>query len=232
MGLDAVEIVMDLEDRLGVSTRDEDLAHCRTVADLAAVFIAALPRPGVCPTAACFYELRRALVRDAGFARADIHPAANLHQLFPRRAARRRQWRQLRKTFPALPGLILSTRADTALLAMAAALFIVAVPTGGLLIATAGMPAGIALAILLAAAVLACFLYVQRLLATHFPPGHHALGDVVRSAAPGAIRIEGEHLLRSLHVVQTVRETIARQTGIPLEQIQPQSELLRDLKLD
>ncbi len=44
MGLDGVELVMAVEDRFGVKLPDSECSHVRTVADLAALVIAKLPR--------------------------------------------------------------------------------------------------------------------------------------------------------------------------------------------
>ena len=59
MGLDGVELVMEVEDHFKVILPDAECAQVRTVADLGALVISRLPRSGrTCPTARRFFDLR------------------------------------------------------------------------------------------------------------------------------------------------------------------------------
>lgn len=96
MGMDGVELVMDIEERFGVSIADEDAAGIRTVGELcdylrdrAKAFLATS-----CPTATAFYRLRRALIDGLGCARSEVKPATRLETLVPLQG-RLRAWRQL-----------------------------------------------------------------------------------------------------------------------------------------
>ncbi len=73
MGLDGVELVMELEDHFGLAIPDKDAGHLITIgmtSKYIAERLAELPWPaGVCPTAKAFYSLRRELGAQAGVAR-------------------------------------------------------------------------------------------------------------------------------------------------------------------
>jgi acyl carrier protein len=95
MGLDAVELVMETEERFGVHLPDEECAHIRTVADLAALVISKLTvESAACPTSRTFYRVRRAFV-DGGISRKNVRPGTRLSDLDPKK--RRRTLRKLRR---------------------------------------------------------------------------------------------------------------------------------------
>ncbi|MBB3207172.1 acyl carrier protein [Rhodopirellula rubra] len=61
MGLDAVEILMDVEDHFGITIRSTESERVRTVGDLVAVIQKRIDatRSAVCPSLASFFNLRR-----------------------------------------------------------------------------------------------------------------------------------------------------------------------------
>jgi hypothetical protein len=99
MGLDVVELVMELEDEFGLSISDEVaeklLVSVGTTIDLV---LAELRRrdgeAGVCATARSFYRLRRGLVRDCEVRHADVRLDVAIGELLPRRQ-QRRAWQRV-----------------------------------------------------------------------------------------------------------------------------------------
>jgi hypothetical protein len=87
MGLDIVEMVMDVEERFGISIPDSEAAGARTVGDLSDLverFLAGMPQAAVssmCLTSMAFFRLRRGLVESCGVARKSIRPEARLEEL-------------------------------------------------------------------------------------------------------------------------------------------------------
>src|SRR5262245_39463590 len=68
MGLDVIELIMDIEDRFSVSISDADAQRVSTVGDLY-VFLLARTRwgaDGPCPTGRACYRLRRTLTQQLG----------------------------------------------------------------------------------------------------------------------------------------------------------------------
>jgi hypothetical protein len=99
MGLEAVELVLDVEDRFAVSIADAEAGQVRTVGDLYQLVLAKAKRPddGCCLTAIVFHRLRRALASCCGVRSAEIRPATPLDGLLPRGKAARR-WRALERS--------------------------------------------------------------------------------------------------------------------------------------
>jgi acyl carrier protein len=96
MGLDAVELIMDVEKTFGIEIDEHDLQDIRTVGGLHAYVLAhaeQTERP-VCCSAHSFYHLRRALVSTLDLPREALTPSSDLASLLPLRS-RRRLWARL-----------------------------------------------------------------------------------------------------------------------------------------
>ena len=96
MGLDTVELVMEIEDEFEVSIPDAVAAELSTPGQVAEYLVNALGGrmdvgvTGVCPTARPFYRLRQELQARYATPRASIRPDAAVGGLVPRE--RRRDW--------------------------------------------------------------------------------------------------------------------------------------------
>jgi hypothetical protein len=68
MGLDVVELVMELEDRFGIDLTDEDLEGTQTVADLYRLVVSKLEHKEAwpCLTSVLFLRMRKALMELGG----------------------------------------------------------------------------------------------------------------------------------------------------------------------
>jgi acyl carrier protein len=94
MGLDTVELVLNVEDAFDVKISDDKLPELKTVGDLYEYILAQtqMPLSGNCLTASAFYELR------AGFAdlgiTVRIAPSTKLVEILPRKN-RRQLWQRL-----------------------------------------------------------------------------------------------------------------------------------------
>lgn len=227
MGLDGVELVMEVEDRFNVRLADHDVERVRTVADLAALVLARMPfLRGACPTARSFYELRT-LLTSRGIKRSDIRPRTRLAELFP--PGSREAWKSLCAEDRRLPRLRVNPRVDGVLL-WSAALSIVAwfMAMAVLLAKGDGFAALITLGVVAVGG--AAFALTRSALARHFPTGMETVGDIARAIAP--IERSGNRLLDELRVLEEVRRLTAEQLGLPLERVRPESDFVRDLEMD
>jgi hypothetical protein len=88
MGLDIVELMMDIEERFGIRLSDDRAERMRTVSDLYVYLLARTHRiaPVPCPTSRAFYHLRRTLIGELGVDRARVRPSARLRDLLPAEA--------------------------------------------------------------------------------------------------------------------------------------------------
>lgn len=88
MGLDTVELVMELEDEFELGIPDEDAERLTTIGETCDYLVGRLcgrPAPtGLpCPSAQAFYRLRRELTTRLGIVRRAIHPKSAIGDLVP-----------------------------------------------------------------------------------------------------------------------------------------------------
>ena len=96
MGLDLVELAMEIEDEFAFTMPDEDAELISTVGQTHAYIVRRLrergpPEPGVCGSARVFYRLRRGLAAAYGLTRELVRPRSRVGDLVPR-AADRARW--------------------------------------------------------------------------------------------------------------------------------------------
>lgn len=231
MGLDAVELVMDVEERFGVALEPSDLRGVVTVADLAAAVVSRLPRAsGACPGAKAFYALRRLLAEHAGVERRRVRPRARLEELIPPRR-RHRVWKRLRADHRGVPPLTMFRWQDRAMLWITALTVVACVPVlvlmgqrYGLLVAgpSVGAVFGVGIAVRLAA---------DGVLRHQIPEGLDTVGDLARAAAPIEIPESrpGHRLLVEMRVLEEVRRLTAECLCVPPEEVRAESEFVKDL---
>jgi acyl carrier protein len=85
MGMDTIEIVLEVEDEFGIRIPDEDAAMLQTVGQLHA-YVCHLLRPraeAVCPSAQAFYRFRRALLARQPVPRRCVRPSSRISRLLP-----------------------------------------------------------------------------------------------------------------------------------------------------
>jgi hypothetical protein len=85
MGLDIVMLVMDVEERFGVTLPDERAERITTVGELYTFLLGQTRRRAAdpCPTGRAFHGLRRTFTGEFGIDRKRVRPAARLRDLFP-----------------------------------------------------------------------------------------------------------------------------------------------------
>lgn len=97
MGLDTVELVMELEDEFDLNIPDDVAAVLTTPGQVSDYLIAALggraALTGVCSSACSFYRLRQQLMARFGTPRAAVRPGTSIGELVP--GAGRRAWRAI-----------------------------------------------------------------------------------------------------------------------------------------
>lgn len=233
MGLDSIELVMEVEDRFQVKLPDAECERIRTVADLAALVIARLPRTTVvCPTTRGFFDFRRLLMTHDVSERSAVRPQVRLDCLFP--PERRNIWKQLCRIDRRLPDLVASDRHDRILsLITGLLLFSWLMATGafwGLFGVAAAMPLSIGL---LFVGFIGWWALIDQL-QQHFPRGIETVGDIARVIAPMELPMSsaGERLVVQQQVLEEVRRISADQLGMSLDKVHPNSDYVKDLGID
>ena len=88
MGLDTVEMIMDIEDEFGISIDDRDASRLETVGQIFDHVLMLMGRDparktATCASARCFYDVRRALRADRDVRPLRVRPDTTLEELVP-----------------------------------------------------------------------------------------------------------------------------------------------------
>lgn len=237
MGLETVEILMQVEDHFDIRIPDDRLAQIRTVDDLNRCVLQILQRGQAledkhrnCPSIPAFVSLRRELMQLTGANRRTLRPRTSLARLIPV-WKRRRAWRELtRRTRIGLPSLL---RPPSVQVALACLPVIVASLAFAILVRTTDSVALAILPALLTIFVTGAFgVVLTRPLAVCFPDSCLTLADAVRLARPPEYPAAGNPLVRDIdpdQVATVIVSIVADVTCLPVEKIEPGSRFVEDL---
>jgi acyl carrier protein len=221
MGLDLVELVLEVEDAFDLKIPDQDLERIRTVGALIQyVRFRVGSRAGeFCPTSRTFYRLRRELMKALPLAREQIHPRANLETLIPA-SKRRRVWRQLYGAGLELPPLRLTTSVR----------LVGTILVFGLTVALAcWYSIGLALVLALPAVVLTWLM--TRPLAIHPHPSGAVRTAVLYLTPFGTLGLGGGGVLRpsDREIAEKLRLIISENLAVPIDAVTDEARFVEDL---
>jgi acyl carrier protein len=94
MGLDAVELVLRVEDEFAISILDDEASTVRTVGDLYRLVLCKLDASPSCLSSKAFYRTRRAIIETLQLPRRSIRPSTILDELIPERS-RIKLWEEI-----------------------------------------------------------------------------------------------------------------------------------------
>lgn len=238
MGLDAVELVMDVEYRFGVKLPDSECSKVRKVADLAALVTSRLPgQTGGCATAREFFALRKLMVEQGGLARRQVRPSTRLDALFTTTGGMRRDvWQRMREHNQRLPPLEVSRRIDNlALFISALAVFPGSIVCFLVVWTQPNLPWLEKMWITMSAAflVIAAVILMRNRLCTEFPCRAKTVGDLARHLAPFEVPGDTPEQQQRAYtrVLEEIRRLTAQQMGLQLNEVQPESRFFEDLKM-
>lgn len=234
MGLETVELVMDIEDRFGVSLPDDECEGVRTVADLAALVISKLPKAtSGCPSARSFYHIRRLFMNQLRVERKAVTPKTRLDEIGL--AHNRAAWNGLSRVDPRMPARSLPGWLERVLFWSCVSGFIAILAISGLTTGFTSLGVGASLAIgiggLLFVGYHACVRPALLASMSVMPEGIITVGDLAKRIAffelpPGT---SGRSLIAQVNVLQTIREITSQQLGLPIDKVRPESDFVRDL---
>jgi hypothetical protein len=104
MGLDVMELVMEMEETFRIVLPDSDLGSVRTLGDLYGLILRQMDRQrnGPCLSSFTFYRVRRAFVEASDVPRWSISPRSRLEDLLPI-GSRRFLWERLQESLGSIP---------------------------------------------------------------------------------------------------------------------------------
>ena len=236
MGLDAVELVMDLEDAFGIDISADDSEHFTTVGDLFEFLKARtdLAPAGTCLSASTFYEIKNGL-RSAGIGER-FGPSTDLATILPRKD-RRSLWTTLeRNTQFRLPTLarpswvIIANVAITTSASILLALIASGQEVSGVVFFAVGIACLFIIGFLTA--------LVTRPLATNFGAEFRTFrGLSERVLALNVVKIRNKHSpnpdqMSTSDIWIVLKNIIVEQLGVDADEVTPEANFVKDLGLD
>jgi acyl carrier protein len=240
VGLEIVEIVMELEDHFGVRLEDDAMSRTRTVGDLARLVTERLPMVeagAVCLTARTFYQVRGVMEAEAKLPRRVVRPSAKLEEILPRGQRRRAVWRamsrELRNRGLVMAGLTWSRKVKRHMELIHPAMLVVWVfGSFTAFLATFWWLALTCMVLVLPALIVIVTSRIHRRFEYELPDGVETVGDLVRRMVPRVVvDTEEQREAAGVKVLQEVREILARQLNMNLEDVRAESRLVEDLRV-
>lgn len=234
MGLESVELVMEVEEAFGFSIRDEDAATFYTVGQLYDYIMAHRfegKQPG-CLTSVTFYRLRRALMSVLWIARRDVRLSSDLNAVIP--ARRRQVWSDLQEAIGLrLPKLVLPVWARAARIAvgfvLGTALFLVFLD--GRWKMAAAFPEAFNTALCLTLVLMFLLNLGTKPLAVAFRREFATVGGLTKCILKkncGAISDDCQHV-NAEEVWNTLRTVIVEQLGVRPDDVTKEARFVEDL---
>ena len=229
MGLESVELIMDVEDAFGIQIADEEASKIVTVGELYETILGKLKqaRSEECMTAKMFYRLRRGLSALTGASRRAVRPDTLLEALVP--SSRRREfWRHLgqllKMDLPSLqrPRWVANSMAAVILGLIAVTILAASIPST----LSPILPGVAAVGLILTAGRL------TRPWATHLKPGQTigGLTKILLQDNFGVLAAETGHV-NEKEVWDSLVAAMATSLRVPKEELRPDIRIIQDLGL-
>ena len=229
MGLDAVELILEIEDKFGVNIHDAEAEKIRTVGDLFEFLNRRLAYQSSCPGMTLFHRIRKRLVEVLEVDRCQIRPSTRLDELLPIER-RRLAWAAL-KTEPE----VLAHRLPELRLSLPAKIFVRAgssLVTESLIVMLfcyADWPLIIVGTIVLLIARLIAGTHLKDRLATQLPEELLTLRDLTLALLPERTSAT---LLSPEEIWAELQDIIMRMLGVRRELVVPGASFVNDLGLN
>lgn len=228
MGLELVEIVMEVEETFGIVFSDDAAPQIRTVGQLHEYILECRNREKQqgCPTGRVFREIRRVLTDTASLPKRAIRPSTQLKAILPPHT-RRRVWKALRASVSGrLPGLRLPFRLGpiSAGLCVVAGIIGTATVTphvGGVNAVVLGVAATVMALLLIA--------FVTRSYALALPHGVVTVGDLTLAALPPGHEEAAKQQMTDEEVWERLQKIVADILGVKIDDITPSARFVEDL---
>jgi acyl carrier protein len=233
MGLDTVELVIEVEKTFDISILDADAEKFITVGQLYDCVLSKLPAQKAkrCLSAVAFYQFRSALTAQFGVDRSRVRPSTLITSIMPE-PARRSEWQHLGRHLDwYLPSLVRPAWMTNSLMGLIKG-WIVVVIVGSVWVH------GLALSTAATALTVAFFGTPLLLLAanhftvpfaTRFPAECLTVREMVQAAlALNYAKVSAGRAGGNQDVWDCLRAIIVKQLGVPADEVVPSAEFVRD----
>lgn len=229
MGLDAVELVMDVEDHFGISIQTSEAERIRTVGDLVALIQSRIEAAhlATCPTLASFLRLRSSVREIAADDRLRIRTGTRVVDVL-NQFQRKRLWKQLDDFLGSAPPnlrrppLLRKLVASIVFLTFATAVALAAVVEWAILPLT-----------LAVAAILTLFLHLTTVPFRHHPPDAlSTFGAIAQRIAGVAVATKQLHLANNDAILNELRPIVVDDLGVDAAEVVLNARFIEDLGME
>ncbi|WP_425399640.1 acyl carrier protein [Aeoliella sp.] len=226
MGLDAVELVMDVEDHFGISIQDHEAQRVDTVGSLVELVQSRIDaaKSATCPILSSFLLLRSTAREVASDSQLRVRPSTRVVDVLAP-SQRRELWRRLAELIGgSIPTMRRSEFARKLLQVCATVVFILAVNVAGW-IDWAILP----LTLLVAGVVIVAMLWSTTRLCVYPPEKWETLGAIAKRIAGTTVATRQLQLQSFDSILQELRPIVARNLGVEESEVRAEARFDRDL---
>ena len=228
MGLELVELVMEVEETFGIIVSDQAAPQLQTVGQLHAYILESRRQTQQqgCPTGHVFRNVRRVLTENTSVPRRAIRPSTELKTMLPPRI-RRRVWKRLQQEVPGrLRGLRLPFRLGPVLTGCC---LLAGVVTAAMIVPLVGFVHAIVLGGTATVAMLLVTFSVTRPIALAFPHGVATVGDAARATLPPGYEVAVRQQMTDEEVWAKLQKIVADTLGVKVAKVTPSARFVEDL---
>ena len=231
MGLELVEILMEVEETFGIIISDDDAPQIRTVGQLHE-YILEYRRKEMqqgCPTGRVFRDIRRVLTTTTSVPRRAIRPSTELTTILPLRG-RRRVWNRLQQD---VPGRRRALRLPFRLGPIMAGLCVSTGVVGtAIIMPHVGIVNAIVLGVTATLTTLLLIVFITRPFAVAFPDGVVTVGDLATATLPPGYEEAVKQQMTDQEVWEKLQKIVADILSVKVDAITASSRFVEDLGAD
>ena len=228
MGLELVEILMEVEETFGIIVSDDDAFQDGTVGAFHK-YILDLREQQMqqgCPTGRVFRDIRRVLMETTSVPRRAIRLSTELTTILPLRS-RRRVWNRLQKD---VPGRRRGLRLPCRLGPIMAGLCVIAGVVGtAIIIPHVEIVNAVVLGVTATLATLLLIFFITRPFAVAFPQGVSSVGDLATATLPPGYEAASKQQMTDEEVWERLQKIVAKILGVKVDDITPSARFVEDL---
>ena len=228
MGLELVEILMEVEETFGIIVSDDDAFQDGTVGAFHK-YILDLREQQMqqgCPTGRVFRDIRRVLMETTSVPRRAIRLSTELTTILPLRS-RRRVWNRLQQDVQGrLRGLRLPFRLGPAMVGVCVVAGVVGT---AIIMPHVGIVNAVVLGVAVTLALLLLTFFVTRPIAVAFPQGVVTVGDLATATLPPGYEEAVKQPMTDEEVWEKLQKIMADILGVKIDAITPTARIEEDL---
>lgn len=223
MGLDTIELIMEVEEHFGITISDEQASGVYTVGDLNELVRSRVERRSseVCFSLPAFLKVRRAVRELFDNDQMRVRPSTRFEDVIPK-AKRRKFWRQLKELLGTAAPPLQRSRPLTVFLCLISLVALI-LGASAAVIDFAILP----LSLFFAVGVIVCCVVLTEPLRLYPPPHFATLGHATQKLVGLTLATNKE--VQVADVENELRKIIVEQCGVDADEVVPSANFMKDL---